>query len=447
MFYCTDGMSLFFVSAKLEGEHFFNGVPKLCQIIANLCTISCVTSLMTIATMSFNRYIYVCRSDYYHIIFSKQNSIIICCFLYCIGLILVLLNQAGIGDHTFDRKSLECIWDRMATFSYTVVFSVTLVWIPCLIIGVCYLKLYLFVRRHKKKVNNHRSGITNLVVPTIPSKPQPQLGKTFVLIYAVFVICWAPYALLIVLDLEDSFPHEIHLYITMFAHLHPSINWLIYYLTHRKISLAYCRLLGIKKGNTSTFSKNFTFGDDRGSKIQVKEELNNPGGNNNREIERDSVQNDPALVSKTNIVAKSEVGACYQDNVEKSENSGIDCKVCGKSQNSQRVKNAQEPIHEAKVSVELHLSVSFHNDSSPADITEELNQISQAENGSKILKNSKSQDLFHKQISDPDVDITGGTSKYDNSDSLMTCIQDVNVTELERYTTVELTKAVTAKTS
>ena len=152
--------------------------------------------------MSFSRYIYVCKSDY---------SVIICCSLYSVVVILVLLNQFGIGDHSFDRKSLECIWDRMTYFSYTVVFSVTIVWIPFFIIGVCYLKLYRFVKRHKQKLTNHRNGITNLAVPQIPSKPQPQLGKTFILIYAVFVTCWAPYALLIVLDLEDSFPHEVYL--------------------------------------------------------------------------------------------------------------------------------------------------------------------------------------------------------------------------------------------
>ena len=197
--------------------------------------------------MSFNRYIYVCRSSYYQTLFSKRNSIIICCSVYCIGLILVLLNQAGIGDHSFDRKSLECIWDRMANFSYTVVFSVTLVWIPCLIIGVCYLRLFLFVREHRKKVLKKKQEVISHIVPSNPKKTRPQLAKTFMLIYAVFITCWAPYALTIVLDIQDSFPYEVHLYITIFAHLHPSVNWLIYYFTHRKISQAYCKLLGFRK--------------------------------------------------------------------------------------------------------------------------------------------------------------------------------------------------------
>ena len=225
---------------------------------------------------------------------------------------------------------MECIWDRMATFSYTVIFSVTLVWIPCLVIGVCYLKLYLFVRRHKKKVNNHRHGINNLVIPAAPSKPRPKLGKTFILIYAVFVTCWAPYALLMVLDLEDSFPYEVHLYITMFAHLHPSINWLIYYFTHRKISHAYCRLLGCSKENTSAASKNYTLGDEPISKSRISDDNLKQSGNINGQQQR--CQRDLSAQASVNFIDIKPIFRPVFNEIEKAEeDSGIDCLTCDKS--------------------------------------------------------------------------------------------------------------------
>lgn len=226
------------IVAKLEGEHFFDSVPKLCQVIASLCTISCVTSLMTIAMMSLNRYTFVCYHQYYARIFSTRNCIFICLSLYFVGFTLVLLNQAGLGHHGFDRRSLECIWDRMATYPYTLVFSILLVWIPCLTVGIWYLRLFLFLRKHNKTMTDHRRrgfGRKRIL--------QPQVVKTIFLIYAVFVICWAPYALLIVIDVNDTFPHEVHVFITTFAHLHPSINWLIYYKTQKKFAKAYGQVL------------------------------------------------------------------------------------------------------------------------------------------------------------------------------------------------------------
>ena len=163
--------------------------------------------------------------------------------IYCIGIILVLLNQAGIGDHSFDRKSLECIWDRMATYPYTVVFSVTLVWIPCLVIGICYLMLYLYVRNQRKIMASYQQN-----KPGASTSPKPRalretmqldVAKTLFFIYAVFVTCWAPYALIMVIDVNDKFSHEAHVLITTFAHLHPSVNWLIYLSTQRRFEEAY----------------------------------------------------------------------------------------------------------------------------------------------------------------------------------------------------------------
>lgn len=200
---------------------------------------SCVTSMMTIAVMSFNRYIYVCAHDKYETIFKKWNCICICISLYLVGGLFVLLNAANIGDHGFDRKSLECIWDRMAAYPYTVVFSITLVWIPSLVTGLCYLRIFLYVRSHRRRIRNQTSTDSNSINNNRQFVRSFNLARTLFIIYVVFITCWMPYALLIVIDSQDTFPPEVHLYITMFAHLHPSLNWLIYYITNKKFAAAY----------------------------------------------------------------------------------------------------------------------------------------------------------------------------------------------------------------
>ncbi|KAK3096735.1 hypothetical protein FSP39_002777 [Pinctada imbricata] len=163
-----------------------------------------------------------------------------CACLYGVGTTLVLLNLAGIGDHSFDRKSLECIWDRMATFAYTVVFSVTLVWIPIIIIGFSYLNIYIAVRRSDRRVSR-------AITIQKKGKRSTSLAKTLFIIYAVFATCWIPYALIIVVDRHNSFSHIAHVYVTMFAHLHPSINWLVYYATNKKFKKAFDRIAHLNK--------------------------------------------------------------------------------------------------------------------------------------------------------------------------------------------------------
>lgn len=223
-------MCLYTILGKLEGEKFFHAFPGLCPAIACLCTISCISSLGSITLMSFSRFIFICHNKYYNILFKKSTCIAMCILLYLVGLFLVLLNFAGIGDHSFDGKSLECIWDRMATYYYTVVFSIVLVWIPVLFTGMFYLCIYCKFRKAGRQVADinsymHRKSIC--------------FARTLFLIYAVFATCWVPYALIIVADRKNTFAHETHLIITTFAHLHPSINWLVYFLTNKNFNLAF----------------------------------------------------------------------------------------------------------------------------------------------------------------------------------------------------------------
>ena len=200
--------------------------------------------------MSLNRYVFLCHNTFYARIFTKRNCICICLSLYGIGAFLVCLNLAGIGNHSFDRKSLTCMWDRMASYPYTIVFSVTLVWIPCIVIGVCYLRIYMFLREHanrmKKTIHGAQIGETNR---SLQRNLQPHIVKSMFIIYAVFVFFWAPYALLIVIDSRDSFSHDVHVVITAFAHIHASVNWCIYYKTQKRFADAYRKILRCGRRN------------------------------------------------------------------------------------------------------------------------------------------------------------------------------------------------------
>ncbi|XP_041349566.1 melatonin receptor type 1B-B-like [Gigantopelta aegis] len=232
------------ITAKLEGEDFFERIPGLCRAIACMCTISCVNSLMSISALSFNRFIYICHNKYYKKIFTVRSCIFMCGVFYTIGIFLTMLNYLDIGDHTFDRKSLECIWDRMATYSYTVVFSIVLVWIPIVVIGLSYLKIFLRVKASRQRIHQSRLRTSTSSSNFASSF---QLCKTMFIIYIVFATCWAPYALIIVVDHDDSFDYAPHLYIVVWAHMHPSLNWLVYYFTNMKFQRAFDSILFITR--------------------------------------------------------------------------------------------------------------------------------------------------------------------------------------------------------
>lgn len=235
------------LAGKLEGENFFHQVPGLCEAVAYMCTVSCIVSLGSITLMSFSRFVFICHNKYYKTIFRKGTCVAMCVGLYLIGISLILLNLAGIGGHSFDRKSLVCIWDRMATYYYTVTFSVVLVWIPVLFTGLFYICIYSTFRKSCRVVTDMTSH--NLQRKSIG------FARTLFLIYAVFTTCWVPYAIIIVADRNDSFPHESHLIITTFAHLHPSLNWLVYYLTNKNFHYAFNSIIPVDKCTVKKITK------------------------------------------------------------------------------------------------------------------------------------------------------------------------------------------------
>ncbi|XP_052090651.1 melatonin receptor type 1A-like [Mytilus californianus] len=250
------------IVGKVEGRTFFLQYPILCEIIGKMCTISCIVSLGSITFLSFNRYILICYNSYYEKIFTRTSCIIMCISLYFLGIIMVLLNYAGIGGHGFDDKSLECIWDRKATYSFTVFFSVCLVWIPLIVVGVSYFKLFLFVRHKRKQVTSRNSA------PNIDNKSL-RLAKAIFIVYAVFSICWIPFAILLVADTDDTFPHEVHLGITVFAHFHPSFNFFIYYFSNRKFKTEFHKIFHIVNKENSQVSLSSV------TKINMKSSLSN----------------------------------------------------------------------------------------------------------------------------------------------------------------------------
>jgi len=56
--------------------------------------------------------------------------------------------------------------------------------------------------------------------------------KTVFIIFIAFVCCWIPYVIVLLCDSSDSLPLSVHLYTSMLAHLHASLNFAIYGLSN-----------------------------------------------------------------------------------------------------------------------------------------------------------------------------------------------------------------------
>jgi len=69
--------------------------------------------------------------------------------------------------------------------------------------------------------------------------------KTVFIIFIAYVSCWSPYIVVLLYDTADSLPLPVHLYASMLAHLHASINFAIYGLMNPNLRTGCAsRLMG-----------------------------------------------------------------------------------------------------------------------------------------------------------------------------------------------------------
>jgi len=89
--------------------------------------------------------------------------------------------------------------------------------------------------------------------------------KTVFIIFIAFVCCWSPYIVVLLYDNSDSLPLPVHMYTSMLAHLHASLNFAIYGLSNREFLARYlhrlvacCRRQTVPGNAASSVFNNFS---------------------------------------------------------------------------------------------------------------------------------------------------------------------------------------------
>ncbi|KAI8498017.1 melatonin receptor [Branchiostoma belcheri] len=124
----------------------------MCEVVGSICVITCSVSLATVATISFNRFLFVCYNPLHDRIFTKKRCgvMVLCLWLY--GGVVDLPLHFGWGRHGYDLKTMGCTYDRTHTYGYTLYLIVMIVILPLLTVAYSYTNVYMFVRNSRKRL-------------------------------------------------------------------------------------------------------------------------------------------------------------------------------------------------------------------------------------------------------------------------------------------------------
>eukprot|EP00105_Crassostrea_gigas_P034256 XP_019918404.1 PREDICTED: melatonin receptor type 1B [Crassostrea gigas] len=142
------------------------------------------------------------------------------------------------GEEFFDDEMWTCELVA-ASLSYTLFVCIgTLLQLS--MIGIFYLLIFLQIWKTKRNVFKLESD--NPLWMRRAWNETIRSSKVLFCVFVVFVVCWTPYCITMILDVGDNFSTEVHLFVTLLAHLHSSVNCIIYTTGNKKFRLGIVRL-------------------------------------------------------------------------------------------------------------------------------------------------------------------------------------------------------------
>ncbi|XP_061192613.1 melatonin receptor type 1A-like [Saccostrea echinata] len=222
------------------GEQYFDDKKWLCDFVASLCLTACFCAFLSLTLLTMSRYIYLCHNNVYDKVFNRLSCIIFCITCWVAAFLFQFPNFIEWGKYNFDRKNHQCIWDRTASLSYTLFVSIGLIGGPLLVMAICY--FLIFQRIWETKRDIYRMDTKNPHKMRKARTETVRSSKTLFCIFVVFFVCWTPYAITVALDVQNNLSTEVHLFVTLLAHLHSSVNCIIYIMGIKRFPMGVLSL-------------------------------------------------------------------------------------------------------------------------------------------------------------------------------------------------------------
>nr|QVK45862.1 G protein-coupled receptor [Proales similis] len=199
------------------GGEFFIEHDFLCQFIAIVCFVSCATTLLSMGFLALNRFLAILHPQSYRKWFTVPRALFYCFLTWLVSFLIESINYTEIGARVYDRKTKSCLFDRLKK-GFTIPFVVVCIYLPWITITACYLKIYLFIRHKKKRVKQATSARNDSI----------DVAKSLFAVFIVFVICWLPVSIVLLMGFDDQFPPWLHAYCNLVAHMNSSLNPILY---------------------------------------------------------------------------------------------------------------------------------------------------------------------------------------------------------------------------
>ncbi|XP_025836884.1 G-protein coupled receptor moody isoform X2 [Agrilus planipennis] len=245
---CISDLLFCLVVLPFAASQFFLGTwihgDILCYIIPMMRYGSVGVSLLSVATISINRYILIAWPNQYTKIYTKTKVAFYISLIWLFSYGTQIPTLMGMwGVFGFDKKLGTCSIkkDQNGNSPKVALFVLGFV-IPCLIIVICYSKIYWVVHKSQKRLQQHGSLMDT-------KRSEMRVTRMVLVIFFCFVICYLPLTLVKVFDGDVKYP-AVHILGYLLLYCAACVNPVIYVTMNKQYRQAYFDTLKCRVGNS-----------------------------------------------------------------------------------------------------------------------------------------------------------------------------------------------------
>eukprot|EP00058_Branchiostoma_floridae_P002714 XP_002588202.1 hypothetical protein BRAFLDRAFT_68845 [Branchiostoma floridae] len=185
-----------------------------CSIFGFLFTACCIASTYSLAATALNRWCLIVYPSRYHKTFTMRRSVTILAGLWVLAVVLSIPLVAGWGAIKYKPEIFMCTFDTNGAVPYTIFIVVAGTIIPLAVTAKCYIQLFWTADKQR-------------------------LGKKLLAALIVFVTCWGPYAVGMLVATSRPVEGWVHVVTMWLALIESGLNAIIYGFMNSQLQAAY----------------------------------------------------------------------------------------------------------------------------------------------------------------------------------------------------------------
>ena len=250
----ADILVMAFILPVVIGNVITNGSvlgQAACTFASCVVVVTCAVSIVSMASISINRYIFICRHHIYNTYFSRKNTVWLIVTMWTFWILVVGVTAIW-QPHYYNPDSWICIFDHQTNLFFTAFLMGFGIGVPAVITFVCYYKIWCKVADSQRAMRQHTQ------VATIGKSPTPTAADTkkqarkrrenrataaLFVAFMCFLVFWGPYGVAAVIYYFQRLPQYTIKYLSWLGMSNSCVNSIVYGAMNKNFRDGYVRIL------------------------------------------------------------------------------------------------------------------------------------------------------------------------------------------------------------